>query len=182
MKFFDYIAPSREEINPVQAGRRTCWKGSQSQSSSSTATTTQNTDKRQVVDNGVGVSSDSSTVTVNVLDEGIVKAALDTVSAADAVSGQGFTQLLGLADRLFVGAGEVSEVSGRGFTQLLGLADKLFVGAGEVIGKTQDTALSQIGQVNSAKNDAKGAIDQKTIVVLAIAGAAALVLSKKGGK
>ena len=155
----DYITPSHDEINPVKPWGRTCWKGSKS--STSNATETNNVDKRQVVDNGVGVSSDSSTVTVNVLDEGIVKAALDSVnnsinatSAADATNGEGFSRLLGLAD-------------------------KLFTGAGELVGKTQDTALAQIDRVNSAANDKAGSIDQKTVVVLGIAAAAALVLSKK---
>lgn len=128
--------------------------GGKSNSSTSSATTTNTTDKRQVVDNGVGVSSDSSTVTVNVLDEGIVKAALDTVNMSDATNGEGFSQLLGLAD-------------------------KLFTGAGEVVSKTQDSALSQIASVNSAANDKRGSIDQKTIAVLGVAAAAALVLSRK---
>lgn len=129
--------------------------GGSSSTSSAQTTTTNTTDKRQVVDNGVGVSSDSSTVTVNVLDQGIVEAALDTVKASDAVSGEGFTKLLGLAD-------------------------KLFTGGVDIIGKTQNSALAQLDAVNSSANDKKGAIDQKTIVVLALAGAAALVLVKRG--
>lgn len=117
-------------------------------SSSSTSSTTQNTDKRIAVDTGVGISSDSSTVTVNTLDSGIVTKALDTVSAADATNGQGFTQLLGLADKLFTGAGDSLKAS-------------------------QATTLAQIGALNTATNDAKGSVDQKTIIVLAVAGAAA---------
>lgn len=49
--------------------------GGNSSSSSSTTTNTYNTDRRQVVDAGsVGVSSDSSTVTINSLDAGAIDA------------------------------------------------------------------------------------------------------------
>jgi hypothetical protein len=123
-------------------------------SSSSNATTTQTTDKRMVVDQGIGISSDSSTVTVNALDGDIVKKALDTVAAADATAGTGFTQLLGLAD-------------------------KLFTGAGSMIDKTQAASLAQLETINAAAADKSGTIDQKTMIVLAVAGAAALVLSRK---
>ncbi len=46
-------------------------------SSSSSSTTTQNFDKRVAVDTGIGLSSDSSTVTINALDGGAVNASLD---------------------------------------------------------------------------------------------------------
>lgn len=124
-------------------------------SKSSTTTTTQATDKRMVVDQGIGISSDSSTVTVNSLDAGIVTKALDTVAASDATNGDGFTKLLGLAD-------------------------KLFTGAGNMIDNTQSASLAQLETINAAANDQRGAIDQKTMVVLAVAGAAAYVLRKKG--
>lgn len=152
--------PFGESCTRMEGGRRIYGGGGgggggSSSSSSTTSTTTQNTDKRIAISEGIGISSDSSTVNVSTLDAGIVNKALDTVSAADATAGDGFGKLLALAD-------------------------KLFVGAGEVIDKTQTTTMAQIGALSSAQNDAKGAIDQKTIVVLAIAGAAALVLSKRG--
>lgn len=130
--------------------------GGGSSSSSSSSTTTNTTDKRMVVDQGVGVSSDSSTVTVNTLDAGIVTKALDTVAAADATSGAGLTQLLTLAD-------------------------KLFTTGASVLQKQSDATLAQVGALNTVANDQKGAIDQKTIVILAAAGLGALALSKKRG-
>ena len=155
--------PFGESCTRMEGGRRIYGGGggdggggsSSSSTSSSNQTTTNNVDKRLVLDQGIAISSDSSTVTVNALDAGIVTKALDTVSAADATAGAGFNQLLTLAD-------------------------KLFTAGGDILNKTQDSALSQIAAVNTAKNDSKGSIDQKTIIIIAIAGAAAYVASKRG--
>lgn len=152
MKTLDYVSPDWRELNPCEGGRRLYFKGGSSESSNTT--TTQTTDKRMVVDNGIGISSDSSTVTVNALDADIVNKALDTVAAADATSGAGFSQLLGLAD-------------------------KLFTGAGSMIEKTQNASLAQLETINAAAADQQGTIDQKTMIVLAVAAAGAFVLSRK---
>lgn len=72
--------------------------GGGSSSSNSTATKTTNTDKRLVVDNGaVGVSADSSNVTVNALDNGAVKNAFDFATNASNNSTLTMTQALQLA-------------------------------------------------------------------------------------
>lgn len=118
-------------------------------SSSSSQQTTQNTDKRQAVESGIAISSDSSTVNVQALDGAIVQKALDTVSVADASNAQGFGQLLTLADKLFSGAGQALETS-------------------------QATTLAQVGALTTAQNDARGSIDQKTMTILAVAGVAAV--------
>ncbi len=145
--------PLGDSVTRIEAGRLICGGGGGG-SSSSNSTTTQATDKRMVVDQGIGISSDSSTVTVNALDGDIVKKALDTVSAADATAGAGFSQLLGLAD-------------------------KLFTGAGSMIEKTQSASLAQLETINAAAADQQGTIDQKTMIVLAVAAAGAFVLSRK---
>lgn len=124
-------------------------------SSSSSATTTNTTDKRLSIQSGVGVSSDSSTVTVNALDAGAIQSALDTVKANDATQGQGFQALLGLADTLFQGAGTI-------------------------LNKAQDTTLAQQAAISTAQTNASGQIDQKTMIVLAASAAAVLILRKKG--
>lgn len=126
--------------------------GSSSSSSNATTTTTYTTDKRMVVDQGIGITSDSSTVHVESMDAGIVNKALDTVAAADATAGEGFMRLLGLADKLFEGAGSMIET-------------------------TQATALAA---TQTAANDAKGAVDQKTIIILAGAAVAAFAFMRKG--
>ncbi|SOD41606.1 hypothetical protein [Nitrosovibrio sp. Nv4] len=129
-----------------------------SDSTSSVSTSNQAIDKRIAVETGMGISSDSSTINVQTVDGELMKATLDVLGKSDAVNGQGFTQLLSLAD-------------------------KLFTGAGQVIGKSQDTAMAQLQQIATAQNDAKGTIDQKTMIALAIAGAAMVIVPKmKGGK
>lgn len=129
--------------------------GGGSSSSSSNTTTTNTTDKRMVVDTGVGVSTEHSTVNVTTLDAGIVNKALDTVAAADATAGEGFGKLLTLADKLFDAGGKLVE-------------------------NTSATALQAVDAANTARNDAEGRIDQKTILILAAAGVAAAYAMKKG--
>lgn len=135
-----------------------CFGDSSSSSESSQTTTTTNVDRRQVVGEGaIGLASDSSTVSItnNSIDAGVVNKALDVVGQNDAVNGEGFTKLLTLADKLFTGAGAVVE-------------------------KTQDTALAQISALNTAANDSRGDIDQKTVMVVAGIAAAAFIFRKKG--
>lgn len=128
---------------------------SKSSSSSNQTTNTTNIDRRQAVAEGaIGISSDGATVNIESLDGGIVQAALDVVKANDVTGAQGYTALLGLAD-------------------------KLLSGAGEVISKQQDTTVKQIDQINTAAADAKGFIDNKTLVILAGVGAVAYLARKK---
>ena len=153
MQSLEYFSPDGRELNPCQCcGRRLLFKGGSSSSSSST-TTTETTDKRMVVDQGIGISSDQSTVNVTTLDAGIVQAALDTVKASDATNGEGFNGLLNLAEMLFTDGAALIE-------------------------KTQNASLAQIETINAAASDKTGSIDQKTMIVLAVAGAAALILTK----
>lgn len=149
----EYFAPDERELNPRLNGRVLLFKGSSSSSSVATTTVANTTDKRMVVDTGVGISSESSTVNVTTLDAGIVNKALDTIRQNDAGLGEGFTKLLGLAEMLFKDGSDLIE-------------------------STQTASLAQLETINSAANDKTGAIDQKTIIVLGIAGAAALVLTK----
>lgn len=135
-------------------GGYVCGGGGDSSSSSSTSSNTTNVDRRLVNESGIGISSDSSTINIQNLDGEIVKKALDTVNVADAASSQGFTQLLGLADKLFTGAGQVLQTS-------------------------QTATLAQVGALNQAQNDSRGSIDQKTLIVIAVAGAAAYAYSRK---
>lgn len=147
--------------------------GGGSSSSSSNSTTTENTDKRIAVQSGMGISSDSSTINVQALDANIVGNAMDMIKAADATHGVSTTALLQTAGDVFGG-------NAQSFMALLSVADKLFTGAADVIAKTQDTALGQMATVNTSKNDSQGMIDQKTMVILAVAGIGALAMLKKG--
>lgn len=59
--------------------------------------------------------------------------------------------------------------------------EKLINVAGDFLSKSQETTLAQIGEVNAARADAAGSIDQKTMIVLGIVAAAALVLFRWKG-
>lgn len=131
--------------------------GGGSSSSSSNATTTTNIDRRQVVAEGaVGLASDSSTVNVTMTDDGIVKAALDVVKNNDATNGAGFEKVLTLAE-------------------------KLFDTGSKLVDKTADTSMAAVAAVNTARNDAVGAIDQKTLIILGAVGLGAAVIFKRKG-
>ncbi len=123
-------------------------------SSSSTSSKTDQIDRRIVNESGVANSGDSNSVTINALDGGIVKAALDTVQVSDALSAQSLDKLLQVAEGLFTG-GE------------------------RLIGQTQAAVADAYSQ---AQTDAKSTIDNRTIVVLGVAAAgvaAAYALRKK---
>lgn len=109
-------------------------------SSSSSSQTTTSTDKRLVVDSGVGVSSDSSTVNVNALDGGSIAEAF---KFADAVS-----------------KGNQSNVS-----EIIKLAGGVFSNAYKTLDK-QAGFVDNAGQaVAKAYEDAKGAGVEKTALI-----------------
>lgn len=113
--------------------------------SSSNATTTTNTDKRLVTGEGsLGVSADNSSVTLNMLDGGIVSEALKTVQISDAISADGFGKLLNVAESLF-NQGQ------------------------NLIGQTQSAVAQAYSQ---AQTDSKSTIDNRTVIVLGVAAAA----------
>lgn len=126
-----------------------CFDSSSSSSSNSTQTT--NVDKRQVVDgNGVGVTSDSSTVNVNttMTDLGAIQGALKSLDSGNALNGQNFDSVLTLADKLFTGGFDLMNKSAAN------------------VSAAYATQQSQAG----------GSFDNKTIAIIAVAGAAAWAL------
>ena len=111
---------------------------------STNQTTTSNTDKRIAVgDGGLAVSADKSTVSVNVMDGGIVKDALNMVDHSNVINGQSFDNLLAVATDLF---------------------DK----GQNLIGQTQQAVADAYSK---AQTDAKSTIDNRTIIVLGVAAA-----------
>lgn len=183
MRTFDYFSPDARELNPCACGRRRLFKGSSSSSSASTQTITETTnnvaDKRLVVDggglgitgdgNGIGLTSNTSTNTttnITTLDGGIVRAALDAITASNKSNAQTTQAAIDAVTT-------ADATNGDGFTKLLGLADKLFTTGADLIETTGQTTLAQVAALNTAQNDERGAIDQKTITVLAVAGAVA---------
>jgi hypothetical protein len=82
-------------------------------SSSSSSQQTNNVDRRLVTDGGsVGVSADSSTVSVNVLDAGAIAAAFDFAKVSDQETGKTLNSVLGLARDVFTGGRAVLEQGG----------------------------------------------------------------------
>lgn len=142
---------------PKVGGGYICGGGGGGKSSSSTSNKTTNIDRRQVVDTGsIGISSDNSTVYIESTDAGIVTKALETVAAADATAGEGFDKLLTLADRLFDAGGAILD-------------------------KTSETSMAAVAAVNTARNDAQGSIDQKTLVILGAVGLGAVYFMNRKG-
>lgn len=118
-------------------------------SKSSSSTTTNNADNRVAVQGGFGLSSSDGN-TFNVTDGGIVSRALDSVDLSGANLGAGYQSLISAATSIFN--------DGQG-----------------LIGQTQKSVADAYSM---AKTDANGGIDQKTIIVLAVAGAVALYAIK----
>lgn len=116
-------------------------------SSSASSQTTNNQDNRVAVQDGIGLSASSGNViNVTSTDAAIVDRALKTVDLSNATVGEGFETLLAAADNLFA-RGE------------------------NLIGQTQKSVADAY---SLAKTDTAGTIDNRTIIVLGVAGAVAL--------
>lgn len=136
------------------------WADNSSQSfAQNTAMTDARTfnDARQTVDSRAWNDASNTNINVTTNDEKIARAAFDFAKAADATNGQGFDSLLGLADRLFQ-SGE------------------------KLIGQTQDRVADAYANAGTLAIDQAGKFDNKTIVVLAGLGAAAVAALAWGKK
>lgn len=157
-----------------------CGGGGGSESSSTQATT--NIDRRLAVQDGIGISGDSNALslttytTTNVLDGGAIKAAFDFSKATS-------TDALRTTENTFSRALDSIDASnatlGQGYELLLGAADKLFDRGESLIGQTQQAVADAYVR---AQDTAKGTIDNRTIIVLAVAGAAAAIIATRGRK
>lgn len=127
--------------------------GGKSSSKSDQTTVTNNTDRRIANDGGL-VAQDGSilSATFNTLDPEIVAKALDTVSASDALSGQGLSQILQLADKL---------------------TTKTQDSATALTSRYQADVLDAYSR---SEADKTGGIDQKTMILLGGGALAALVM------
>lgn len=139
--------------------------GGKSSSSSSQSSTTNNVDKRLVVDGGVGVSSDSSTVhvTSTALDAETVKAALDFAGVANDAAAVNYESLLSTTDT--------------NLGRLFSLAGAALEGGFKSVGQTQQAMAAAIDTANS-----KGTLDNRTITILGVAAAVTVGLYALKGK
>ena len=134
--------------------------GGETSSSSNQSTTTNQQDKRIANQSGMVLSNENSNanVTVNSLDSTITGQAFDFAKVADASNGEGFSKLLGLAEKTITSLSNSMNKS----------QDSIF----NTVGKSQDAVL---GALQTVQNDQKGAVDQKTMIVLASAAAVTIV-------
>lgn len=121
---------------------------------SSSSQSSANYDNRVAVQDGIGLSASSgNTISVQTVDAEIVGKALDSVNIGNALGAEGFLKLLDVQKEMF----NTSQ---------------------GLIGQTQKAVADAYGQ---AQNDKAGTIDNRTIIVLAAAGAAALVAMNHKG-
>lgn len=133
--------------------------GGNSSSTTVNEYTTENFDRRWAIGNaGLGISSEGGAVSVTTSDPATVARALDSVDIATASMSGGLSDLLGTTERLF---------------------SKTTDAATTLAGKTQQAVADAYAQ---AEADKAGGLDQRTIIVLAVVGAAAIwALSRKRG-
>lgn len=143
--------------------------GGGGKSASSSAQTTYNTDKRLAVgDGGLGISADNSDVgltintTTNMMDGGAIAGAFDTTTAT--------------VSRALQTVDLNNATNAEGFSKLLTTAEGLFNKGETLIGQTQQAVADAYHQAQTNK---AGTIDNRTIIVLAVAGAAAVFAMRR---
>lgn len=129
--------------------------GSRSKSSANQTTTTNNIDRRLVNESGI-VATEGSTLnaTITTVDADIVDRAMRSVDLATANNNDGFTRLLDSAEKMFGKSTETASTMASRYTQ------------------------DVMQGISSGLSDAKGTFDQKTIIILGVAAAAAVVAVK----
>lgn len=134
-------------------------------SSSSSSQTTQQIDRRQVVSEGaVGVSSDSSTVNISVLDQGAVARAGEIAAQA--------LELVKTSD----------QETGKNLSEVLGFARDVFMTGIGVLDKAGTQIERQTELVATAYDLARGEGSEKQMVTIAAVAAVALVAVKVWGR
>ena len=143
-------------------------------SKSNSTQATNNYDQRVAVQDGIGISGDRNSITEtfttntsttnNITDGGIVSRGLGTVDNA--------------VDRALKSVDLAGANNQEGFNKLLGVAESLWTKSEGLIGQTQKSVADAYSQ---AQTDKAGTIDNKTIIVLAVAGAAALAFASRKG-
>lgn len=144
--------------------------------SSSSSTSTTNIDRRIAVgDGGIGVSGDSNSIVVS--DQGAISEAFKFATTANATNGHGFSRLLDETAGMYGGALKFASDSNSDF---LTAATKIFNDGQGLIGQTQKSVADAYTVAQTTK---QGTIDNKTMIVFAVAGVAALfAFNVKGGR
>lgn len=151
---------------------------------SSSSQASSNYDNRVAVQDGIGLSaSNNNTVSttnqswlnVTTTDAGIVSRGLDTVD-------KGLAGMLGTItntnNQAFTVVDSALDFSSESFSKLLETQKSMFDTSQGLIGQTQKSVADAYAQ---AQTEAKGTIDNKTIMVLGVAAAVALVAMNQKG-
>lgn len=138
-------------------------------SSSSSSNTTNNYDKRVVTNDGFGLSGDNNAISMTTT---------NTTNVTDAGSIAGaFKFSTDTVKRAFDSLDTNNATLGAGYEQLIGAAADVFNQGQNLIGQTQKAVADAYGQAQADKNQT---IDNRTLIALAVAGAATVfALSRK---
>lgn len=149
-------------------------------SRSTSSQTTNNVDRRVAVQDGVGISGDGNSLQLfsetNVLDGGAIAEAF---GFSKATSADALRTTRDTFDRALDSIDTTSATLGQGYSELLDAADALWNRSEKLIGQTQQSVADAYVR---AQDTARGTIDNRTIIVLAVVGAAALFLGTRGRK
>lgn len=149
-------------------------------SSSSSKQETNNYDQRVAVQDGIGFSGSSNnaltlntSTTNNITDGGMVSRGLDSVdSAIKRLTASQENTVSRALDSININ----NATNAEGFNSLLGAAQSLWTKGESLIGQTQKSVADAYSQ---AQTEAKGTIDNRTIAIIAVAGAAALAFASR---
>lgn len=144
-----------------EPGRIVCGGGD-----SQTTQATINTDRRNAVQNGIGVTGDGNVLSVNVTDGGATRKALEANATVTA--------------RALDSVDTSNALLNNGYARLIDASTEVFDRGQSMIGQTQQ----MVGDAwRSANTDGKGTIDNKTIIALVVAAgatAAAIAYARRG--
>jgi hypothetical protein len=160
--------------------------GGDSSSSSSSSTTNQNQDRRIVVEGGVGVSSDESTVNVSALDGGAIDRAIDLATSTIGSSEARLGDILDASSAQLSDVVEFARASDAQRAQtldsILGLGRTVLEQGFGLLDRAQTGIQDQGALLSTAYDNAQGAGDEKQLVAYAVIGAVAFVAVKSWGK
>lgn len=129
-------------------------QGLQISSDSGSSSSQSTIDQRTATQNGDAVSaSGRGTVNITKTDNGAVAAALDTIKGSAVANGDAYEQLLKSTESLFAQNRQIFD-------------------------RSQQTAVDSMAQLQAAANDRSGVLSEKTVILIALASAAAYAYVK----
>lgn len=124
-------------------------------------------------DSSVKNTTTNTTTNITASDFKSVASAFDFAKAADATRQKA-------TDSAFDFAESIDATRSENFDRLLNVADGLFDKGASMVDRTRETVESAFIEATNAATEAQGQISQKTIIIVAAIGAAALFAMRKG--